>query len=136
MSNESFGMTVEEMNRKNNKEAVENLSAVQKERQDRHESMGNALSRAFSKDYDTAKLTATGNALLSGELNASNFEPEKAVEFSAECRTAIESLEKKLFKERTTAGLMLHQGKMDAYKSKMQEIDDVKSQIQLYKTFV
>jgi len=33
MSNESFGMTVEQMNRKNFKEAVENLTVVQKREQ-------------------------------------------------------------------------------------------------------
>lgn len=136
MGNNTFGMTYEEMNRKTFKAMAENATKVKQERQDRHESMGNALNKAFSKEHDTAKMTTTANALLSGELNASNFDVDKAVEFTGECRAAINSLEKKLLTTGTTAGLLAHQGKIDAYKNKMQEIETIKSQIQLFKTFI
>ncbi|KGA98120.1 hypothetical protein AJ85_18575 [Alkalihalobacillus alcalophilus ATCC 27647 = CGMCC 1.3604] len=131
-----MSMTYEQINRQNLENMAQKVSERQQANLERHQKMSNAIGTAMNKEHDFSQMTATANGLLNGELNASNFEAQKAVEFSGQCRTAIKSLEKKLLNASTTAGLLAHQGKIDAYKNKAQEAEEIKSQIQLFKKFI
>lgn len=133
---DQFGMTVEERNRQNFKEMAEKASQVQKERQERHESISNAVGRAISTDFNTAEMTVTAKSLLNGKITPNKFGVDKAIDFSNQCNTAIGSLEKKLITARTTAGFLSLHGKFDAYRNKVQEIETIEEQINLFKKFI
>lgn len=132
---EQYGMTNEERNKQHFKDMAEKSAERQKASKERFEKLSNGFAKSMAQ-YDVNDLTNTANGLLSGEITPDKFGVEKAIEFSGECRTAIDSLEKKLLTQRTTAGMLKLQGKVDAYKSKLDEIKDIEDKMTLFKNFI
>lgn len=128
-------MTNQQRNKQHLKEMAESVEQRQKASKERHEKISGGLARSNS-EYDIDEMTNTANGLLSGEIKPDELGIDGAIEFTNQCNTAIGSLEKKLLDERTTAGFLLQQGKIDAYKGKQEEVENIESKISLFKTFI
>jgi hypothetical protein len=135
MSNE-MGMTNEQRNKQHLQEMAEKSAKRQQESLERHNAIANGFGNTMAKDYNLSEMTATANGLLSGELNAKNFDAEKAILFTNQCNTAIKELNKNLQHTKTSAGLAYMQNRLDSYKKLQQEIDDAEGKIALFKNFI
>ncbi|MFT8311590.1 MAG: hypothetical protein ABF629_10515 [Sporolactobacillus sp.] len=102
---------------------------------ERLDSMAAALGAELSP-VNITDLEVTADAFLDGSIDPKELGVERCMQFTEECRSAINSLEKKVLSSRAAAGFSLMQGKTEQYKELAQEIEQIESRIEKFSQFI